>query len=53
MEEGKTAPATPMAAIPELGVDIVRVARIREALERHGPRFVTRVLTEPEAAYVR
>ena len=41
------------AAIPELGVDIVRVARIREALERHGSRFLARVLTGAEAAYVR
>ena len=37
----------------ELGVDIIRVDRIREALERHGDRFVRRVLTDSEAAYVR
>ena len=37
----------------ELGIDIVRVARIRAALERFGLRFVTRVCTPAEAAYVR
>jgi len=37
----------------ELGIDIVRVARIRAALERFGERFVTRVCTPREAAYVR
>lgn len=37
----------------ELGLDIVRVERIREALERFGPRFAGRVLTPAEAAYVR
>ncbi len=37
----------------ELGVDIVRVERIREMLERHGERFAARVLTPAEAAYVR
>lgn len=39
-------------AIPELGVDIVRVDRIRDALGRFGRRFTTRVLTDAEAAYV-
>jgi holo-[acyl-carrier protein] synthase len=37
----------------ELGVDIIKVARIRETLERFGPRFATRVLTDRENAYVR
>jgi holo-[acyl-carrier protein] synthase len=37
----------------ELGLDIVRVDRIRKALERFGDRFVTRVLTPAEARYVR
>ncbi len=50
-------PAAPPAAEPlgttELGVDIVRVARIREALERFGARFARRVLTAAEASYVR
>jgi len=37
----------------ELGLDIIRVDRIREALERFGDRFVGRVLTPAEARYVR
>ena len=38
---------------PELGLDIIRVERIRDALARFGDRFVRRVLTPREAAYVR
>ena len=34
-----------------LGVDIAEVARIREAIERHGERFLTRVFTPLEIAY--
>ncbi|MEA2631803.1 MAG: holo-[acyl-carrier protein] synthase [Chloroflexota bacterium] len=41
------------AATTELGIDIVRVARIHAALERFGPRFSKRVLTESEQGYVR
>ena len=37
----------------ELGIDIVNVQRIRDALARFGPRFSRRVLTKGEAAYVR
>lgn len=37
----------------ELGIDIIRVSRIKESLERFGDRFVQRVLTPAEAAYVR
>ncbi len=33
------------------GVDIIEVARIAAALERHGERFVRRVYTEVEARY--
>ncbi len=36
----------------ELGIDIVKVERIREALARFGTRFSRRVLTPAEAAYV-
>jgi holo-[acyl-carrier protein] synthase len=51
-------PAQPAAAASpaetiELGIDIIRVARIAEALERFGERFVARVLTPAEAVYVR
>ena len=37
----------------ELGIDIVRVERIRSALERFGDRFVRRVLTPAEQRHVR
>jgi holo-[acyl-carrier protein] synthase len=45
-------PAVP-AGTAELGLDIIRVDRIREALERFGDRFTQRVLTPAEARYVR
>ena len=41
------------AGTAELGLDIIRVDRIREALDRFGERFVGRVLTPAEARYVR
>jgi holo-[acyl-carrier protein] synthase len=41
------------AGTAELGLDIIRVDRIREALDRFGDRFALRVLTEGEARYVR
>ena len=37
----------------ELGIDIIKVERIRKALERFGERFPKRILTDPEHAYVR
>jgi holo-[acyl-carrier protein] synthase len=37
----------------ELGIDIIKVARIRAALERFGERFSQRVLTDDERRYVR
>jgi len=37
----------------ELGIDIIKVDRIRAALERFGSRFSRRVLTEAEQRYVR
>ncbi|MDO8752454.1 MAG: holo-ACP synthase [Anaerolineales bacterium] len=30
------------------GVDLIEIARIRDALERHGERFIARVFTEAE-----
>src|ERR671916_790927 len=49
-----------MAAVPpvpegttELGIDIIKVDRIRETLARFGERFASRVLTPAEARYVR
>ena len=35
-----------------IGVDIEEVARIREAVERHGRRFVDRIFSPAEIAYV-
>jgi holo-[acyl-carrier protein] synthase len=37
----------------ELGVDIIRVERIRRTLARYGSRFADRVLTPAERRYVR
>ena len=44
---------TPPPGTTELGIDIIRVSRIKASLERFGDRFVARVLTPAEAAYVR
>jgi holo-[acyl-carrier protein] synthase len=30
------------------GVDLVDIARIRDAIDRHGKRFITRIFTETE-----
>jgi holo-[acyl-carrier protein] synthase len=35
-----------------IGIDLAEVHRIREAIERHGQRFIDRVYTEKEIAYV-
>ncbi len=43
----------PPPGTTELGIDIIRVSRIAESLARFGDRFVGRVLTPREAAYVR
>ena len=37
----------------ELGIDIIKVARIRDTLARFGRRFSNRVLTDAEDRYVR
>ena len=37
----------------ELGIDIIRVSRIKDSLARFGDRFTKRVLTPAESAYVR
>jgi len=47
------APPVPQVGTAEIGLDIIRVERIREALERFGERFAGRVLTPAEARYVR
>ncbi|HET9681786.1 MAG TPA: holo-ACP synthase [Candidatus Limnocylindrales bacterium] len=43
----------PTLDITELGIDIIKVSRIRDALARFGARFSARVLTEGERRYVR
>jgi holo-[acyl-carrier protein] synthase len=39
--------------VTAIGVDIVDVARIRRLIDRHGERFLVRVLGEQELALVR
>lgn len=50
-------PSLPAGLVPEgtteLGIDIIKVDRIRTAIERFGDRFSRRVLTERERRYVR
>ena len=48
MNDGSVPPGT-----TELGIDIIKVDRIRASLERFGDRFSRRVLTEAERRYVR
>jgi holo-[acyl-carrier protein] synthase len=47
----------PQGLVPEgtteLGIDIIKVGRIRTTLKRFGPRFSNRVLTPSERRYVR
>jgi holo-[acyl-carrier protein] synthase len=49
--------ALPPGAVPggttELGIDIIKVDRIRASIERFGERFTKRVLTPNEQRYVR
>jgi holo-[acyl-carrier protein] synthase len=53
-EGGGDAPAShPPEDTTELGIDIIKVARIRDTLARFGPRFSARVLTPAEQRYVR
>ncbi len=40
-------------ATPEVGIDIIETARIRDVLERHTDRFLGRVYTEWERSYCR
>jgi holo-[acyl-carrier protein] synthase len=50
-------PTFPPGLVPagttELGIDIIKVQRIRETLAKFGERFSRRVLTEAERRYVR
>ena len=44
---------TPPPGTTELGIDIIKVSRIRDSLARFGRRFPRRVLTDAEDRYVR
>lgn len=44
---------TPPEGTTELGIDIIKVDRIRDTLAKFGRRFSNRVLTEAEDRYVR
>ena len=44
---------TPPEGTTELGIDIIKVGRIRDTLARFGRRFSNRVLTASEDRYVR
>jgi holo-[acyl-carrier protein] synthase len=52
-----SASAAPAGLVPagttELGIDIIKVERIRASIERFGERFAKRVLTPNEQRYVR
>ena len=45
--------AAPPPGAQEVGIDIIKVDRIRKAIAKHGRRFAGRVLTDHEDAYVR
>ena len=45
--------SAPPPETTELGIDIIRVSRIKDSLARFGDRFTKRVLTPAESAYVR
>ena len=46
-------PLMPPEGTTELGIDIIKVGRIRDTLAKFGRRFSLRVLTENEDRYVR
>jgi len=46
-------PAEVAGSISEVGIDIIKVDRIRASIERFGERFAKRVLTAHEQRYVR
>lgn len=54
MSDAHDAPnLTPPPGTTELGIDIIKVSRIRDSLARFGRRFPRRVLTDAEDRYVR
>ena len=53
IDVARRSPAPAEPGITELGIDIIKVDRIRASLERFGARFTNRVLTPGEQRYVR
>jgi len=53
LDDRAVLPGVVPSGTTELGIDIVKVERIRAALDRFGPRFSHRVLTDAERRYVR
>jgi holo-[acyl-carrier protein] synthase len=51
--DGSIAGIAPPPGTTELGIDIIKVGRIRDSLARFGRRFPRRVLTDAEDRYVR
>ena len=45
-------PASPPAP-PRVGIDLVRISRIAESVDRFGERFLRRIFTDAEVAYAR
>ena len=52
-ESADSARLSPPPGTSELGIDIIKVSRIRDSLARFGRRFPRRVLTDAEDRYVR
>ncbi len=55
-DSAASSPSTALSPPPgttELGIDIIKVGRIRHTMARFGRRFARRVLTEAEDRYVR
>jgi holo-[acyl-carrier protein] synthase len=46
-----TAPALSVVAAPRVGIDLVRISRVAESVERFGERFLRRIFTDAEIAY--
>jgi holo-[acyl-carrier protein] synthase len=53
LTDGSLPPGVVPPGTTELGIDIIKVERIRDTLERFGTRFSRRVLTTAEQRYVR
>ena len=52
MGQGRQENQKPMTDSYKIGVDICSIKRVEEVYERFGKRFLERILTDAEAAYV-